>query len=193
MKVATDGATAAEVVVTSATQDATKAIEAKKVVDAAKLQADAAQKAATDQKTAADNELKAADAYTKTLGNGAPQIFPPSTPITITVKKGGFTVAAAVANGGNVKKGEKLEVKVTVARINGFTGPVKLSLPAQPGVVGLTAEPVVVPADKTEGVLVISPAGDATEGAIANLVVRGEGDFDGPAASDQPVAVTVQK
>ncbi len=192
VKAATDATTAAQGNSDKATQEVTKANEAKKVADDAKVKADAAQKAATDRKTAADNELKAADTYSKSLNNGNPQVFPPSTPIVITVKKAPFTLAANVQNGGNVKKGDKVEVKLTVSRINGYTGPVKLTIPAIPGVVGIGAEAVTIPADKNEASIFVTAAGDAANGAVANLVVRGEADWDGPAASDQPNTINVQ-
>lgn len=192
LKAATDATTAAQAASDKATQDLTKAAEAKKLADEAKVKADAAQKAATDRKTAADNEFKAADAYSKSLNNGAPQVFEPSTPIVITVKKGAFTLGANVQNGGNVKKGDKVEVKLTVSRINGFTGPVKLTVPVIPGVTGIGAEAVVIPADKNEASIFVTAAGDAPNGAVANLVVRGEADWDGPTASDQPITVNVQ-
>ena len=193
LKTATDVATAAEAVLAAATAEVTKTTEAKKATDAAKVASDAALKAANDRKTAADNEVKAADTYTKSLNNGAPQIFPPSIPIVITVKKAPFTLATAPANGGNVKKGEKVEVKVTVTRINGYAGPVKLTLAEIPNLKGVTADPVEVPADKNEGTLTVTTTADAPDGAIANLVVRAHAEFEGPAASDQPVTITVQK
>ncbi|MFM7160968.1 MAG: hypothetical protein ACKO3P_11435, partial [Planctomycetaceae bacterium] len=74
-----------------------------------------------------------------------------------------------------------------------FSGPVTLSLPLPPNAKGLTAAPVTIPADKTEGTLVVQAAGDATAGAIANLVVRASMDFDGASAIDQPLALTVQE
>lgn len=193
LKAATDAVPALEAALATATTEVTKATEAKKATDAAKTAADEALKAANARKTAADNEVKAADTYTKSLNNGAPQVFPPSIPIVITVKKAPFTLATAPANGGNLKKGEKVEVKVTVTRINGFTGPLKLTLPALPNVKGIAAEPVEVPADKNEGVLVVTASAEAPDGAIANLVVRAEAAFEGAAASDQPVTINVQK
>ena len=93
-----------------------------------------------------------------------------------------------------MKRGEKLEVKVTIQRVNNFAGPVTLEIVPPPGVVGLAAEKVTIPADKTEGVINIIAAADATEGAIANAVIRASADFDGAvAASDGAVAITVAK
>ena len=70
------------------------------------------------------------------------------------------TLAVAAPNNGAIKRGDKIEVKVTVARVNGYMGPIELTLPLPPGVVGLTAAPVTIPADKNEGVLVIQAAAE---------------------------------
>jgi hypothetical protein len=52
---------------------------------------------------------------------------------------------------------------------------------------------VTIAADATEGVLSIQAAGNATEGKLANLVIRGTMDFEGKAAVDVAVALTVSK
>jgi adenosylcobinamide amidohydrolase len=111
----------------------------------------------------------------------------------VTVRPSPGTLAVAVANGGALKRGATVEAKVTLTRANGFTGPVTLSLPLPPNVAGLAAPAVVIPADKTEGTLVIQAAGDATMGQLANLVVRASMEFDGQSAIDQPIAINVQQ
>ena len=69
-----------------------------------------------------------------------------------------------------------------------------LELVPPPGVTGLAAEKVTIPADKTEGTLIITATADATEGQIANAVIRASSDFDGAvAASDGAVAINVSK
>lgn len=166
------------------------ATDGKAKADAEKKTADDSQKAATTAKTAADNEVKAADAAAKPKNIN---YFPPSTPIVVTVKKGAFTLAVAPAGGGNVKRGNKVEVKVTVNRINGFTGPVQLSLGLPPTAKGLTAAPVTVPADQKEATLIVNAAADATEGQIQYAVIRGTADWDGPTSADQPVVIKVAK
>jgi hypothetical protein len=40
---------------------------------------------------------------------------------------------------------------------------------------------------------VIQAAGDATTGALANMVVHASMEFDGPAAIDQPIALNVSE
>ncbi|MAG92975.1 MAG: hypothetical protein CMJ48_04410 [Planctomycetaceae bacterium] len=168
-KTSTDAKTKAAAVVTAATAS-------KKTVDAAKK--------AADQKLAAANKAAAA----KNIN-----IFPPSTPIVVQIKPGPATLAAAVPDGGKIKRGQKVDVKVTVKRLNGFAGPLTLTLPLPPGVAGLTAAPVTIPADKSEAVLSIQAAADATEGQLANLVIRATMEFQGKAAVDQAVALNVSK
>ena len=102
-------------------------------------------------------------------------------------------LTAAVPNGGNVKRGTKLDIKVTVKREKGFAGPIRISLPLPPGVTDLSAPAVDIPADKTDGSLSITVGPNATEGQLANMVVRAEMEFNGKAQVDAPVAVKVAK
>ena len=152
--------------------------------------ADEKNKVTTAEKAAADQKFKAADAYAKAANIN---FHPTTTPIVITVKAAPYTVTATPADGGNVKIGGKIEVKCEVKRQNGFAGPVTLTLPIPPNVVGVKAEPVAVPADQTAGVLVIEAAGDAPEAQLANMVVRATAVFDGEAAVDQPITLKVVK
>lgn len=185
---------------------AAKTAADKKVADTEKTLADAkAAQAAGDKMVAEATELvnkatatqKAAEAKaTETSKVATPAniaIFTPAAPITITVKPGPATLAVAPANNGMVKKSEKLEVKVTVNRINNFAGPVTLALNLPPNVAGLSAEPVTVAADAKEATLVVNVAPEAPEGAIANVMVRGSVDFGGATSIDQPLPITVAK
>ena len=158
----------------------------------------AAEKAEADaQAKAKDLETKrqAAEKASNDAANAAkPQnknFTPTSTPIVIAVKPAPIKLAANVPNSGNLKKGETLEVKVTVTRQNGFAGPVQLALPLPPGVAGLTADNPMIAADQTEGTIRITAAADATEGQIENLVVRGTMEFAGQAAVDIPMSIKV--
>lgn len=165
--------------------------KAKAAADAASKQAEEKSKAAAEKKAAADKTLEAAE---KAAAAQNVNVFPPSTPLVIEVKPAPLTLAAAVPDSGNIKQGAKIDVKVTVNRTNGFAGPVTLTLPLPPGVAGLTAEPVTIPADQTEGVLAITAAADATEGKLPNMVVRATTDFQGSqAVVDVPVTLTVAK
>jgi hypothetical protein len=189
-KKAADAIVAAEKAIPEAAAAAAKAVEQKAAAEKQAAEAEQKSKAAAAVKAAADK--KAAD----TAKVAAPQnvnAFFPAAVIVLEIKPAPGTLAVAVANGGAVKRGAALEVKVTINRANGFSGPVKLTLPLPPGVAGLSAPEVTIPADKNDGTLVITTTAEATMGALANLVVRASMDFDGPAAIDQPLAITVQQ
>jgi hypothetical protein len=182
---------------TDAAAAATKAAATLKIAKAAQTKADTASKAAAAKAKAVADAKKVADKAVTDATNAAKpknlNLTLPSTPIVLTVKKGPGTITAAVPGGGKLKKGQKLDVKVTLKRANGFQGPVTLTFPTIPGVTGITAAPVTIAADATEGVLSIQSAGNATEGKLANLVIRGTMDFEGKAAVDVAVALTVSK
>jgi hypothetical protein len=185
---ASEAAAAAAKTLTDAQATVTAVTEAKKAADAAMVAADAKVKAETAAKAATDKEHKDATAYSKASNIN---VFAPSNPIVIQVRKAAFSLT--VSGGGNLKRGEQADVKVTVKRENTYDGPVTVTLATPPGTVGLSATPVTIPADQTEAVLKVSAAGDATEGDIANLVVRGSADWDGPISADQTVALKVVK
>jgi hypothetical protein len=152
--------------------------------------ADELNKGTTAEKAAADQRFKAADAYAKAANIN---FHPTTIPIVITVKPAPYTVTATPADGGNVKVGGKVEVKCEVKRQNGFIGPVTLTLPIPPGVVGVKGEPVVIPADQSVGSIFVEAAADAPEAQLPNMVVRANAQFAGEAAVDQPVALKVVK
>ncbi|QDU39231.1 hypothetical protein Mal4_35680 [Maioricimonas rarisocia] len=175
-----------------------------KVAEAEKTKtaADQAQKAATDAEAQATQQTKTLEEARKAAekqfqdAEKAAQpkkvnFTPPSTPVVITVHPAPVKLAAGVPGGGALKRGAAIEIKVTVTRQNGFTGPVQLTLPENPVAVGLAADPVTIPADQTEGVLKITAAGDATLGQLENMVIRATMDFDGKAAVDVPVTLKV--
>lgn len=181
----------------AAEKNAAAAAAAAKAAQAARVKADADSKAAATAAKNADAAKKAADRALTAANNASKpkniNVAQPSTPVVIVVKKGAATLSASVPGGGAIKKGGKLDVKVTVKRINGFTGPVTLSLPLPPGIKGISAAPVTIPADKTTGTLTIQAAGDATTGQLANMVIRGTMSFDGKAAVDSPITLKVSK
>ncbi len=109
----------------------------------------------------------------------------------MTVKAAPFEVSASVAKGGKLKRGEQVDVKVKVRRTCAFKGPVTLGLPLPPGVTGIKADAVTMPADKSEAVLRIVAEKTAKPGAIANLVVRGAAQFEGQAEVDAPITLQV--
>ena len=200
-KAAADAAKAAAAAKTAAATAAKKAADTKKAAAdaaAAKVKSDASAKKATDKdkavkatKAAADKEVTAANNAAKAKNVNA---FPPSAPIIVSIRNNPATLKAEVPGGGNLKRGAKLAVKVTVTRTNGFTGPVTLTLPLPPGITDLKAADVTIAADKTEGVLSIAAGPKATEGGLANMVVRAKMQYDGrEALVDQPITIKVAK
>ena len=189
-KTALEAQTSAEKARADAELVGKQADEAKVKAEADAKAADDRNKATTAEKAAADQRFKAADAYAKAANLN---FHPTTTPIVITVKPAPYTLTAAPADGGNVKVGAKIEVKCEVKRQNGFAGPVTLNLPIPPNVAGIKAEPVVIPADQTAGILIVEAAGDAAEAQLANMVVRATSQFEGEAAVDQPVNLKIVK
>lgn len=183
--------------VTTAEKDRVAAETGVKDAETAKTAAEAAFKAADDKVKSLTAEKAAATKRHTDADNAAKpknvNFMPTSTPIVLTIKSAPYTLTAAPADGGKLKRGGTVEVKVGIKRQNDFTGPVTLTLAVPPNVQGVTAAPVTVPADQAEGVLVIAANGEATEGALANLVVRVVSQFQGEAAVDQPVSITVSK
>lgn len=210
-KKAADAKAVTDKAATDTAEAAKKAVDAKAVTDKAATDTAELAKKAVEEKAAAEKVLaetaqklkdvtaakaaadkKATDTATASKPNNI-VVFSPSTPMVVTIKPGAATLAVAPQNGGALKRGDKIEVKVTVNRVNGFKGPVELSLPLPPNVTGLSAAPVTVPEDKNEGVLIVQAAADATEGQLANLVVHAAMEFNGKAGVDQPLAVNVSK
>jgi len=208
-KSAEEARAAAEKQLADANAAAQKAAEAVAAAKKGVVDAEAVVKASTEAKAAAEAVAKETDAKSKaaaavkeaadkkaaeTAKASAPQKvndFAPSTPIVLVVKRAPANLSAAVPNKGELKRGTKIEVKVGVKRVNGFAGPVTLSLPLPPGVAGVTAAPVTIPADKEEGVMTIEAAADATEGDLAHMVIRGAMEFEGQAEVDAPIALKV--
>jgi len=190
VKTATDAQAAAEKARAEAEVAAKQAEEAKVKAEVEVKAADDKNKAAIAEKTAADGRFKAADAYAKAANI---QFNPTSTPIVITVKAAPYTVTASPADGGNIKQGAKVEVKCEVKRQNGFIGPVTLTLPLPPGVAGVKAEPVTIPAEQSAGSIFIEAAADAPESQLVNMVIRVVAQWEGEAAVDQPVTLKVVK
>ena len=185
---ANQASTAATKVLTDSKAAVATATEAKKAADAAKVAADAKVKTDTAAKAAADKEQQDATAYAKAKNIN---VYAPSTPIVIKVRKGVFTLT--VSGGGDLKRGQQTDVKVTLKRDKAFTGPVSVALAVPHGTTGLSATPATIAADQTEAVLKVTAAADATEGDIANLVVRGTAEWDGPISADQTVKLKVVK
>lgn len=187
---ADDTVAKAEAELNKAAEEVKQVTEAKSAADADVKTADAEQKQTTADKKKIDAEVKSAEAAAKAKNINLTQ---PSTALIIRVQPAPVQVTAAVPGGGKLKRGEKLDIKVTLKRQNNFTGPVTVKLPLPAGVTGLTAAPLTIPADQKEGVLTVQAAGNATEGALANLVVQAEMEHNGNAAVDAPINITVSK
>jgi len=188
VKQATEVLAGAQKMFETAEATSTKSKQAKEKAEAEVKQAEAKAKSLEAAKKAADK--LAADAE-KAAQPKKITIFPPSTPVIIEVKKGPATLSLSVPNKGEFKRGERLDVKVKVKRVNGFKGPVMLALPLPSGVTGLFAEPVMIPADKDEGVLSVNALADARTGLLPHTVVRATMEFGGKAVVDANIKLTV--
>jgi hypothetical protein len=148
----------------------------------AKSQGTAALKSAADQKLAQ---------ATKTAAPQNLSDFAPSTPFLLTVKPAPIDLKAVVPNGGKLTKGGGISVNVNVRRRAGFTGPVTIGLPLPPGVAGIKAKPLTIPANKNDGVVAITADATATPGPLENMVLRAQMDFQGTAEVDAPIGLKV--
>ncbi|MEZ6066878.1 MAG: hypothetical protein R3B90_14510 [Planctomycetaceae bacterium] len=185
--------------------EAVKAQEAKaaelKIAETAKAEADKAKQLAEEAEKAAlaeakrlDDKKKAADKLAQDAETAAkPQnknVTPPSLPIVIEVLPAPVKLTVSVPNGGNIKRGESIELTAKVDRLNGYEGPVQLSLPLPPGVQGVSASGSI-PADQVETKFNLTAGGDATEGQLANIVLRATVTWDGEQHVEVPIAVKV--
>lgn len=161
-----------------------------------KTDAEAAEKAGQAAVAQADQQKKAIDPRVQEAEKqSAPKklaFTPPSAPLVIDVRPAPFKLTATVANGGNLKQGGTLEVKIKVERTNGYAGPVKLSLAHGPGIAGLSGE-VELPADQSETTLTLAAAADATEGAVLHPVIRAATTTGTPLDVDAPITLNITK
>ena len=145
--------------------------------------------AAKAAKAAADDALKKAEEATKPNNVNVRAV---SDPIVVRVHAAPAKLAAAVPDSGVLKRGGMLAIKVTATRRAEFTGPLKVTLELPPGITGIQAPAVDLPADQTEATLTVTAAADAPVGDLANLVIRATGDVAGrAAATDVPVAIKI--
>ncbi|MEZ6055684.1 MAG: hypothetical protein R3C01_03175 [Planctomycetaceae bacterium] len=177
--------------------DAVKtADDEKQVSEKARTDSEAAEKLAIDAAKGADAAAKAADKLATDAATAAKpkklNFTPVTSPVVIDVVPSPMKLAANVPGGGAIKQGGNIEVKVTVTRQNGYEGPVSVSLPLPPGVAGLSGS-AEIPADQNETMLTISATGDAPEGEVKFLVVRGTSLAGPKLAVDVPVTLKVSK
>jgi hypothetical protein len=116
----------------------------------------------------------------------------PSNPITLIVRPAPLSLTVD-AKGGVVKQGQRLDVEVSAARQNGFTGTVTITLNAPPGL-KLSADRVVLAKDRSKTKLVIKAAGDSPLGTVANATVRATAVVRGESIEvDEPLALSIGK
>jgi hypothetical protein len=170
----------------------TAAVEAAKAalaaIDATMKAADGLRKQAEAAKQAAD---KAAGEAEKVSAVQKIDYSSPAPAVALTIVPAPATFALSVPENGQVKKGSATEIKVTVKRQNDFKGPVSLALALPQGVAGVTADPVTIPADQSEGTLRVSASADAAEGDVLFPAVRTVSDHNGPVQIDVPLTLKV--
>jgi hypothetical protein len=166
----------------AASKAALSALEATvKAADELRKQSEAGKQAA--DKAAGDAEKAAAPQKIDYVS--------PAPVIALTVVPAPATFVVEVPDSGQVKKGASTDVKVTVKRQNEFAGPVTLALALPPGIAGLTADPVTVAADQTEGTLRINVSADAAEGDVVYPAIQTTSEQNGSVRIDVPVALKV--
>lgn len=106
-----------------------------------------------------------------TLKQGDKTVVQPTPAIRLKLQAP-MTVAVDTA-GGKIGKGKELVMKVKVQRNPAFAGPVNLVVQNLPA--GVTAAPVMLPADASEIDVKLVAAADAAAGAKADVNVKGDG------------------
>lgn len=146
-------------------------------------------KAVEKQKQAAVAAVAAAEKAAKPQNKNVRVV---AMPVVLKIHTTPGKITAAVPGGGAVKKGASVEVPVTLARKNKFTGPVSVALICANGESRMTSDTVVIPADQTTAKLKISAAPDAAPGDLQHCVIRATAEFNGrKAAFDAPVSLKV--
>lgn len=144
--------------------------------------------AAKEQQSQAERRAQAATSAARTQQVAAAIPFGV---LQLTVQQ---AVARVTVEGGgkfSVAPGKSLTVPVRIDRLNGFKGPLTVSLLLPPTVLGLTAKPVEIPAEKSKATLQIEVSSAAKGGRVDLALVRAAGDFNGPAAADAPLDLTL--
>lgn len=181
-----------------AEQDLEAAVEAQKKAEATKAAKETALKQAQEKVKALTTARSAIDKEVTAAVNAAKpkniKVYPAGASITIINHPAPFSLSASVPNGGTLKRGQSFDIKVTIKRNKGFTGPVTVQLMLPPGTKGIQAAAVQIPADKNEAVLKVQAAGDAPEGAVPFPAVRATATFQGkPAVVDAPITLKITK
>lgn len=99
-------------------------------------------------------------------------VLDPSLPVTVTVLPRPVELTANPKTP-SVKVGGEVAIPVTVNRVNDFSGPVDLELTVPPGLAGISAAKITVPAEEKVGTIKIVVAADVPVGDKSNVTVRG--------------------
>lgn len=115
----------------------------------------------------------------------------PSNPIVISVRPAPVTLTTAPATG-TVPRSGNLELTVTIARQNGFTGPVRFSL-EDANALGLVAESVSIDASQTTAKLAVRASNGSPE-ATGKVGIRAVAEVKGePVEVENLITLTVPK
>jgi hypothetical protein len=143
--------------------------EVKRLADLMKAAADkSAAEAEARAKAAAElaaRTAKQAEEAAKSANPADVEVALASTPFTVRITESPITldVPASVA----IRRGAKVEVPVTIARLYGFSEPVKVSLVLPGGTSGIGAGEASIAAGETKGTIVLEAAADAAPGRRA--------------------------
>jgi hypothetical protein len=118
-------------------------------------------------------------------------VVQPSNPVSITVLPRSLAQLALSNPNLTLKVGGKVEVLVRVARQFNYAGEFKVRLVLPPGVQGVSAREVTIPAGGTEAKLVIEAPADAKPGVRGNLTVRAVALFNGKVPTNHEVKLNV--
>lgn len=112
-------------------------------------------------------------------------------PISITVVPKSLATLSVSNPGPTVKIGQESELIVKVARKFNFEGEFKVKLELPPGVTGVEAAEVTIPAGKDEAKLVLKVPASAAPGNKANLTVKAVALFQGKTPTPHEVKINV--
>jgi hypothetical protein len=137
-------------------------------------------------------QVNKADPKTKKQANLNVQL--PSTPITVTVLPAQLAKLSVPGNA-QVKAGGETALLVKVARLYDYDGPFEVKLIVPPGVKGLEAEDVTIPAGASEARLMLHAEPGLKAGPRQGLLVRAVAMYNGnvPTPHEVKLNVTVVK
>jgi hypothetical protein len=123
--------------------------------------------------------------YSKDPGGAGKQnifVVQPAAPVTLTVVPRALANLNLSTNNVTVKIGTQAEVVVRVARLFSYAGEFKVQLVLPPGVTGVEAADVVIPAGMDTAKLVVRVPAAAAPGFRGNLLVRATALWNGKVA-----------